>query len=73
MTASFFEFFQHITLPMAAVGYLAVLSVAVSKSGFGGGIGSLAAPILLFVLPPKLALAVLLPIFLLIDIWVIAT
>lgn len=50
---------------------LAVLSVAISKSGFGGALGSMSIPILLFVLPPKLAIGVLLPLFLVTDVWVV--
>ena len=50
---------------------LAVLAVTVSKSGFGGALGSLSLPLLLFVLPPKIALGVLLPLFLITDVWVV--
>lgn len=51
--------------------FLAVMALSISKSGFGGAIGSLSMPILLFVLPPKLALGVLLPLFLITDVWVV--
>lgn len=44
--------------------FLAVMALSISKSGFGGAIGSLSMPIMLFVLPPKPALGVLLPLFL---------
>ena len=50
---------------------LAVLAVSISKAGFGGAMGSLSVPILIFVLPPKQALGVLLPLFLVTDIWVV--
>ncbi|NCF49614.1 MAG: TSUP family transporter [Bacteroidetes bacterium] len=50
---------------------LAAIAFSVSKSGFGGALASLSTPILLFVLPPKLVLGVLLPLFLLTDIWVV--
>ncbi len=50
---------------------LAVLAVAISKSGFGGALGSLSVPIMLFVLPPRLALGILLPLFLVTDVWVV--
>ena len=50
---------------------LAVMAVSISKSGFGGALGSLSTPILLFVLPPKIALGVLLPLFLITDVWVV--
>ena len=54
-----------------ALALTAVTAVAISKSGFGGALGSLSVPILLFVLPPKAALGVMLPLFLVIDIWVV--
>ena len=50
---------------------LAVLAVSISKAGFGGAMGSLSIPILIFVLPPKQALGVLLPLFLVTDVWVV--
>ena len=50
---------------------LSVLTVSISKAGFGGAMGSLSVPILIFVLPPKLALGVLLPLFLVTDVWVV--
>ena len=50
---------------------LAVLAVSISKAGFGGAMGSFSVPILIFVLPPKLALGVLLPLFLVTDVWVV--
>ena len=50
---------------------LAVLAVSISKAGFGGAMGSLSVPILLFALPPKLAIGVLLPLFLVTDVWVV--
>ena len=60
-----------LTWPVILVGYLSVFTVAISKSGFGGALGALAAPIMLFVLPPRMALAVLLPLFLLSDFWAV--
>lgn len=53
------------------IAVLAVLAVSISKAGFGGAMGSFSVPIFLFVLPPKLALGVLLPLFLVTDVWVI--
>ena len=50
---------------------LSVLAVSISKAGFGGALGSLSVPILIFVLPPKQAIGVLLPLFLVTDIWVV--
>ena len=47
---------------------LAVLAVTISRSGFGGALGSLSLPLLLFVLPPKIALGILLPLFLITDV-----
>lgn len=49
----------------------AVFCVAISKSGFGGGLGGLGFPIMVLVLPPKFALAVFLPLIILTDIWVV--
>lgn len=54
-----------------SVAGLAVFSVAISKSGFGGALGAMSTPILLFVLPPTLAIGVLLPLFLITDVWVV--
>lgn len=54
-----------------AMAVAAVTAVAISKSGFGGALGSMSVPLLLFVLPPKAALGVLLPLFLVIDVWVV--
>lgn len=51
--------------------FLSVAALAISKSGFGGALGTLSMPIMLFVLPPKIALGVLLPIFLITDVWVV--
>jgi uncharacterized membrane protein YfcA len=51
-------------------GGLATFLVAMSKSGFGGAMGSLGMPIMLTVLSPGLTLAVLLPVFLVCDIYV---
>lgn len=67
----FADLFSTLTWPVIIVGYLSVLTVAISKSGFGGALGALSAPIMLFVLPPKMALAVLLPLFLITDFWVV--
>ncbi len=50
---------------------LSVLAVSISKAGFGSALGSLSVPILLFVIPPKQAIGILLPLFLVIDIWVV--
>ena len=50
---------------------LAVLAVSISKAGFGGAMGSLSVPILILVLPPKQALGVFLPLFLVTDVWVV--
>ena len=53
------------------IAVLSVLAVSISKSGFGGAMGSFSVPIFLFALPPKLALGVLLPLFLVTDLWVV--
>lgn len=53
------------------IAILAVLAVAISKSGFGGALGALSAPIMLFAFSPSAALSILIPIFIAIDIWVV--
>jgi hypothetical protein len=45
----------------------AVLITAISKGGFGGGLGMLGVPMLAFVIPPQQAAAILLPILCLMD------
>ena len=50
---------------------LAVVAVAISKAGFGGAMASLSAPIMLLAFTPSQALGVLLPLFLITDIWVV--
>ena len=54
-----------------AVGFLAVLTTALSKAGFGGAI-AIGIPLLLLVTTPRMALGITLPILLLVDIWVVA-
>ncbi len=48
---------------------LAVLLMAIAKSGFGGAIASLSAPLMLTILPARETLAILLPLYMLTDIW----
>ena len=55
------------------VALLAVILVAVSKSGFGGALGSLGLPVMVLVFPPKLAIAILLPLYLITDFFVAFT
>ena len=52
---------------------LSVILVAISKSGFGGALGSLGLPIMVLAFPPKLAIAILLPLYLITDIFVAYT
>ena len=66
-----FEAMQDTPVYFWVICFLSVMAVSISKSGFGGALGSLSTPILLFVLPPKLALGVLLPLFLITDVWVV--
>ena len=66
-----FEALQATPLFFWFICMMSVMAVSVSKSGFGGALGSLSTPILLFVLPPKVALGVLLPLFLITDVWVV--
>ena len=50
---------------------MAVFSVSISKSGFGGALGALSAPLMLTILPAKMALAILLPLYLVADVWTV--
>lgn len=50
---------------------IAVLSVSISKSGFGGALGALSAPLMLTILPAKATLAILLPLYLMADFWTV--
>ncbi|MGB0818758.1 MAG: hypothetical protein ACPGQQ_07580, partial [Candidatus Puniceispirillaceae bacterium] len=50
---------------------IAVFSVSISKSGFGGALGALSAPLMLTILPAKVTLAILLPIYLMADFWTV--
>ena len=54
-----------------SVCFAAVMAVSISKAGFGGALGSLSIPIMLLVLPPKIALGVMLPLFLVTDVLVV--
>ena len=54
-----------------AVCCIAVLSVSISKSGFGGALGALSAPLMLTILPAKATLAILLPLYLMADFWTV--
>ena len=53
------------------IGFCAVMAVAVSKAGFGGSLGALSTPIMVLAFSPVHALGILLPIFIVIDIWVV--
>ena len=55
------------------IALLAVILVAISKSGFGGALGSLGLPVMVLVFPPKLAIAILLPLYLITDVFVAFT
>lgn len=61
-----------VTNPMLfyAVGFCAVLTVALSKAGFGGAV-PVGIPILMLVTTPRIALGVTLPLLLIIDVWVV--
>ncbi|MBN1482235.1 sulfite exporter TauE/SafE family protein [candidate division KSB1 bacterium] len=49
------------------IAILAILIVGISKSGFGGGLGVLAVPLMSLVIPPPQAAAILLPLLILMD------
>ena len=51
------------------VAVLAVLVVGIAKSGFGGGLGVLAVPLMALVIPPLQAAAILLPLLCLMDVF----
>ena len=53
-----------------AIAFCAVLTTAVSKAGFGGAV-AIGIPLLLLVTSPRLALAITLPILLIIDVWIV--
>lgn len=48
---------------------LAVLLIAISKAGFGGGIGIISVPLTIMVMPPSTALGFMLPILIVADIF----
>ena len=66
-----FEAMQATPVLFWSICFMSVMALAISKSGFGGALGSMSMPILLLVIPPKPALGVLLPIFLITDVWVV--
>ena len=66
-----FDLFHQAPVFFALICILSVLAVSISKSGFGGALGAISMPVLVFVLPPKLAIGVLLPLFLVTDVWVV--
>lgn len=56
-----------------AVAGLAVLITGVSKSGFGGGLGVMAAPLMALYVEPSFAVAVMMPILLAMDVLIVAS
>ena len=51
------------------IAVIAVLIVGIAKSGFGGGLGVLAVPLMALVIPPLQAAAILLPVLCLMDLF----
>jgi len=49
------------------IAIIAILIVGISKSGFGGGLGVLAVPLMSLVIPPPQAAAILLPLLIVMD------
>lgn len=49
------------------IAIFAILIVGISKSGFGGGLGVLAVPLMSLVIPPQQAAAILLPLLIVMD------
>ncbi|MBT8423710.1 MAG: sulfite exporter TauE/SafE family protein [Silicimonas sp.] len=56
-----------IDLTFLLIGVPAVILAGVSKGGFGSGASFVAAPMLALILPPEMALGILMPVLLLID------
>ncbi len=52
---------------------LAIYIMGFSKAGLGGGLGAMTVPICLLVLPPSLALAAVLPVLIILDMWIMKT
>jgi uncharacterized protein len=59
-----------VTLPFYLAGAGAVILTGISKSGFAGGLGVLAVPLMSFYIAPQLAVSVLIPILVAMDILV---
>ena len=53
------------------IAIIAVLIVGISKSGFGGGLGVLAVPLMSLIIPPPQAAAILLPLLCFMDLFTI--
>jgi uncharacterized protein len=49
------------------VAVIAILVIGISKSGFGGGVGVLAVPLMSLFIPPQQAAAILLPLLIVMD------
>ena len=49
------------------IAVIAILIVGISKSGFGGGLGVLAVPLMSLIIPPQQAAAILLPLLIVMD------
>lgn len=60
-----------LSLSFYLVASLAVLVTGISKSGIGGGLGVLAVPLMTIFVPPKLALAVMMPLLLAMDLMIV--
>ena len=57
-----------ITVSLMLAAGIAVLLMGISKAGFGGGLGALATPLMATVMPATTAVAVLLPLLLVMDV-----
>jgi uncharacterized membrane protein YfcA len=60
-----------LTLSFYLTSILAILLTGISKSGFGGGLGVMAVPIMSLYVAPQLAAAVMMPILLAMDIMIV--
>ncbi len=60
-----------LTLPFFLVSAFAILLTGVSKSGFGGGLGVMAVPLMSLFVAPQFAAAVMMPILLTMDVLIV--
>ena len=62
---------SHSVVLCIVISAISVILIGVAKAGFGGGVGILITPLMSLVIPPKVAIGVLLPLLILYDLYVI--